>query len=109
MICPMRHLAPVANLAAALTARNRNRYRRLMDIQPDERAILHMVSPPFVRLGTGPSGATLECRMPRERPPNQSAQAAIMGSKAIGVAVTLNTGAPGASRPDINPTLRSHS
>ena len=41
-----------------------------------------MVSPPFLRLGTGPSGATLEQRMPRERLPNQSAHTAIMGSMA---------------------------
>lgn len=79
MIRPVRNRAPVADLAAALSARNRNRYRRFMDIQPDERATLHMVSPPFLRLGTGPSGATLECRMPWERPPSQSAQDAIMG------------------------------
>jgi len=58
-----------------------DRYRRLMDIQPDESAILHLVSPPFLRLGTGQSGATLERRMPRERPPNQSAHTAIIGSK----------------------------
>jgi len=42
-----------------------------------------MVSPPFLRLGTGPSGATLERRMPRERPPNQSAHTAIMGSRRL--------------------------
>ncbi len=48
-----------------------------------------MVSPPFLRLGAGPSGATLERRMPRERPPNQSAHTAIMGSKASEANYTL--------------------
>ena len=45
-----------------------------------EQLILHMVSPPFLRLGTSQSGATLERRMPWERPLTQSAHSAIMGS-----------------------------
>jgi putative transposase len=40
-----------------------------------------MVSPPFLRLGTSQSGATLERRMPWERPLTQSAHCPIMGSK----------------------------
>ena len=75
MIRAVRNRAPVTDLSATLALCNRDRNRRLMDIQPDEHAILHMVSPPFLRLGTGPSGATLEQRMPRERPPNQSSKA----------------------------------
>ncbi|MBK5926682.1 hypothetical protein CCR87_04860 [Rhodobaculum claviforme] len=40
MIGTVRHRAPLADLTAALAARNRDRERRLVDIQPDERAIL---------------------------------------------------------------------
>ena len=43
--------------------------RRLVDIQLHIDAIPHLDSPPFLRLGTSPSGATLERRMSRERPP----------------------------------------
>jgi len=46
-----------------------------------------MVSPPFLRLGARQPGATLERRMPRERPPTQSVHTAIMGSK--GVIITI--------------------
>lgn len=42
-----------------------------------------MVSPPFLRLGARQPGATLERRMPRERPPTQSVHTAIMGSKSL--------------------------
>jgi hypothetical protein len=83
MIRTMRYRAPVADLAAALVMSNRDRNRRLMDIKPDERVILHAVSPPSLRLGTGQSGATLQRRMPRERPPSQSDLTAIMGSKTV--------------------------
>lgn len=71
----------VADLAASLALRNRYRNRRLVDILPDERAFLHVVSPPFLRLGTRQPGATLERRMPRERPPTQSVHSAIMGTR----------------------------
>ena len=81
MIRTVRNRAPVTDLSSALALRNGDRNRRLVDIQSDEHAMLHTVSPPFLRLGSGPSGATLERRMPRERPPNQSAHSAIMGSK----------------------------
>ena len=38
------------------TLRNRNRDHRLMDIKSDKRATLHLVSPPFLRLGAaGPT------------------------------------------------------
>ena len=60
MIGPVQNRAPVANLTATFPPRNRDRNRRLVDIQPDERATLHLVSPPFLRHGTRPSGATLE-------------------------------------------------
>ena len=69
--------------ATTLFLRSRNGDRRLVDSQPDEHAILHMVSPPFLRLGTSQSGATLEWRMPWERPLTQSAHCPIMGSKAF--------------------------
>lgn len=72
----------MAHLAPTLTPRDRDGYRCLMEIQPDEYAILHLVSPPFLRLGTSQSGAILERRMPRERSPTQSIYMAIMGSKA---------------------------
>uniref|UniRef100_A4WY29 Uncharacterized protein n=1 Tax=Cereibacter sphaeroides (strain ATCC 17025 / ATH 2.4.3) TaxID=349102 RepID=A4WY29_CERS5 len=60
VIGPVRDRAPVPDLAPAFSLRNSHRDRRLVDIQPDERAVLHAVSPPFSRLGTSPSGATLE-------------------------------------------------
>lgn len=81
MIGLVRHRRLVADLAAALALRNCNRDRRLADIQPDERAIPHVVSPPFLRLGTCQSDATLERRMPRERQQTQSVQSRIMGSR----------------------------
>ena len=71
----------MADLAAPFALRDRPRDRRLVDIQPDERAILHVVSAPFVRRGARQQGATLERRMPRERPQTQSVQGTIMGSK----------------------------
>lgn len=60
MIRPMRNRALVADLSAARSPCNRNRNRRLVDIQPDESAIFHVVAPPFLRLGAGPSGTILE-------------------------------------------------
>lgn len=69
MVGAMRDCAEVTDLAASNAFGNRNRNRRLVDIQSDERAILHLVSPPLLRLGTGSSGATLAFRMPWERPP----------------------------------------
>lgn len=44
MLGTVWHHLPVTGLAA-LTLRNRNRYRRLADIQPNERAILHVPPP----------------------------------------------------------------
>jgi hypothetical protein len=81
MIGPVRHRPQVADLTTALALRTCDRDRRLVDIQPDERAILHSVSPPFLRLGTRQSGETLERRVPRERSQTQSAHTAIMGSR----------------------------
>ena len=43
----MRDGAEVTDLAASNTFGNRYRNRRLVEIQPDERAILHLVSPPI--------------------------------------------------------------
>lgn len=71
----------MAHFAPALTLCDGDGNHGLVDIKSDECAILHVVSPPFLRLGASLSGATLERRMPRERPPNQSAHTAIMGSK----------------------------
>jgi hypothetical protein len=51
-----------------------------VDIQPDEDGMLHLVSPPFLRLGASQPGVTLEHRMSR-RPPTQSAHSPIMGSR----------------------------
>jgi hypothetical protein len=73
-------MPPMADLTATLTLCDCDRNRRLVNIQPNERAIVHLVSPPFLRLGTGQPDATLERRMPRERPPTQSAHTAILGS-----------------------------
>ena len=81
MVGPVQNRPSVPDLAAPPALRDRDRDRRFVDIQPDERAILHLVSPPSLRLGAGPFGATLEQRMPRERPPAQSAHSAIMGSR----------------------------
>lgn len=81
MVRTMWHRPPVADLATLLALRNRDRDSRLVDIKPDEHAILHVVSPPFLRLGASQSDATLERRMPRERPQTQSAHTAIMGSR----------------------------
>lgn len=72
----------MANLTATLPLRNRDRNRCLVDTRPDERASLHLVSPPFLRLGARQLGATLEQRMPQERPLTQTANTAIMGSRA---------------------------
>lgn len=80
VIRTMRHRSPVVDLATPLAVRNRDRDRRLVDIKPDEHTILHVVSPPFLRLGASQSDATLERRMPRERPQTQLAHTAIMGS-----------------------------
>jgi len=90
----------MAYFAPAITLRDRDGDCRLVDIKPDECAILHVVSPPFLRLGASLSGATLERRMPRERPPNQSAHTAIMGSKGMSeqlgpYGVTVNCVQPG--------------
>ena len=80
MIRAVRNCPPVADLTATLPLCDRDRNRRLVDIQPYERAILYLVSPPFLKLGTSQSGATLERRMPLERPLTQSAHTAIMAS-----------------------------
>lgn len=89
MIGAVRHRSPVADLPTTFALRDRHRNRRLVDIQPDERAILHLVSPPFLRLGARQPGAILERRMPRERPPTQSVHTAIMGSKGLGKQVVV--------------------
>ncbi|MFN4129015.1 MAG: hypothetical protein ACK4GC_04260 [Paracoccaceae bacterium] len=81
--------SPVADLAAT--------NRRLVDIKPDERAILHVVSPLFLRLGTRQPGAILERKMPREGPPTQSAHTAIMGSKLL--ANPMGHSRPGTIKP----------
>jgi transposase InsO family protein len=81
MIRVVLNCAVVADLLTTLTLCDRDRNRRLVDIQSDEPIIMCLVSPAFLRLGTSQSGATLERKMPRERPPNQSAHTAIMGSK----------------------------
>jgi hypothetical protein len=83
VIGTMRHRPQMADLTTALALRDCDRDRRLVDIQPDERAILHAVSDAFLRPGTSQSGATLEPRMPRERLKTQSARTAIMGSRPV--------------------------
>jgi hypothetical protein len=80
VIRAVRNYPQMADLAATFALRDRHRYRRLVDIQPDERAILHVVSPPFLRLCARQPGATLERGIPWERPPTQSVQSPIMGS-----------------------------
>jgi len=55
--------------------------RRLVYIQPNDPAILYFLSTLFLGNDTRQSGATLARRMPREKPPDQSAHTAIMGSK----------------------------
>ncbi|WP_108261725.1 Gfo/Idh/MocA family protein [Mangrovicoccus ximenensis] len=56
--------------------RSGHRDRRLADILPGEKAGLHLVSPPFPRLGGGPSGATPEgeCRGRGRRPSHRAAR-----------------------------------
>ena len=72
--------APAEHFSSPLPVGYRHLDRCFIDIQPDKHATLHSVSPPFLRLGTGQPGATLERRMPQERPLTQSAQAN-MGSR----------------------------
>ncbi|UIJ32834.1 hypothetical protein LV780_17130 [Cereibacter azotoformans] len=55
VIGPVLDRAPVPDLAPAFSLRYSHRDRRLVDIQPDERAVLHAVSPSFSRLGTRPA------------------------------------------------------
>ena len=52
------------DLAASPSVRDGNRNRCPVDFEADIHGMLHLVSPPFMRLGAGPSGATLEgeCR-----------------------------------------------
>ena len=76
MIRTVRNRAPVTDLSPTVALRNRDRNRRLMDIQSDEHAMPRRIASPFLRLGTDPSGATLRCRVPRQRPPSQSPQGA---------------------------------
>ncbi len=76
----MRQSAPMAHLTPTLILREGDRDRRLMDIQPDKYAILHQVSLPFLRQGASQSGATLERRMPQEKPPAWSVHTAIIRS-----------------------------
>lgn len=89
MVGAVRDGAEVADLAASNALGNRHRNRCLVDIQPDERAILRLLSPPFLRLATGSSGATLACRMPWERPPTSSPCNAIMGSRGLASRIGL--------------------
>ena len=89
MVGAVGERAPVADLTAPFSPCNGHRNRRLVDIQPDEHAILHLVSPPFLRLGASQSGATLERRMPREGPPTQSANSPIMRSRSDQVAASV--------------------
>ncbi len=74
----------MADLPATLPLRDRDRNRRHVNIQSNERVIIDFASPPFLRLGASQSGATLERRMPRERPPTQSVHTAIMASNRMG-------------------------
>lgn len=64
MIGAVGDRAPVAHFAASFSMRDCHRDCRPVDIQPDKYGILQLVFPPFMRLGTSPSGATLEgeCR-----------------------------------------------
>ncbi|ASP23332.1 hypothetical protein ANTHELSMS3_04944 (plasmid) [Antarctobacter heliothermus] len=73
MIGLVRDWSPVAHFATTRVLRDLEGDGRLMDIQSNEYVILDVFSPPFLRLGASQSGATLERRMPRERPPTQSA------------------------------------
>jgi hypothetical protein len=81
---PVRHHSKVAQLTAAPALRCCGRDRRLVDIQPDEPAVLHPVSLPFWRRGTRQPGATPETGMPPERPLTQPDQNALMGSNTSG-------------------------
>ncbi|PIL17962.1 hypothetical protein P775_22270 [Puniceibacterium antarcticum] len=63
VIGPVLNRPPVADLTTTPILCDCDRNCRLMDIQPNKRAIEHLFSPPFLRLGTSQSGATLERRM----------------------------------------------
>lgn len=70
MIGAVQNHPPVTDPAAARALRNRDRDRRPVHIRPDERAGLHVRSVPFLRPGTGRSGAppNEECRGKGHRP-----------------------------------------
>ena len=81
VIRAVRNCPRVTDLAAAFVLGDRHRDRCLVDIQPDERAILHLVFRPFMRLGARQPGATLERRMLQEMSPTQSGHAPIPGAE----------------------------
>ena len=70
-IRPMGDGTPMPNFSPSTILRHGNGDRTLMDIKPHIDATLELASSPFSRLGTSPSGATLERRMSRERPPTK--------------------------------------
>jgi hypothetical protein len=69
----MRDRAYRPYLATPTALGHGNRHRCLVDIQPNENAIVHQARPPCLRLGTGPVGATLDQDMPQGGPPDFSA------------------------------------
>lgn len=81
LVWPVRHGSPMRNLIATRALCNSNGNRCLVDVRPDKRAMFHSVSPPFRRRGASQSGATLERRIPLERPPTWSAPPEITGAK----------------------------
>lgn len=72
----MRDRPPMSHFAATFPLSDFNRNRCLANIQRDDSASLHPASPPFLKSGASQLGATVERRMPRERPPSQSPQTA---------------------------------
>jgi hypothetical protein len=56
LVGPVRHRSLVTDFTAPFALRYRHRDRRLVDIQPDKRDILHVVSPPFFKARRPPAG-----------------------------------------------------
>jgi len=65
----VRKCPHMAYFPAAQTLRHGHGHRRLVHIQTHEYGSVHQAHPPCLRLGAGPSGATLDRSLPWDGPP----------------------------------------